>query len=161
MVAMVQKKTFAQRHSLLDRLLPVIFFVVLVTFGAMLIPVRYPLAISNGKIEPNVVHPGEQVKIEWQQNWYDLCPITVMRVFIGSDDIKQEARRFTVEPPPEKGVRMRVSTVTIPAKLPLGRAIYSAQITPHCWFDYIWQREYRTPDIAMTVVAPPPPAGPH
>lgn len=126
----------------------------------VLIPTSEPVNVSNGKVTPNVVSPGDFATIDWHQTWNQLCPITVTREFVGYDEVKLTMAKMDRDPPPTLMSVDRSGVIVVP-HLPPGHAVYRATIEPHCWFDtIIYQRSYKTPDIGFMVVSRPPP-GPH
>lgn len=145
------------RKTLTEQFWPAVLAMVVVLIGATLIPIHYPVHVSQGQITPDIVHPGEKVQVRWRQDWHDLCPITVQREFVGADSFKKTSATLLYEPPAEKGWFPYTGEIVVP-ELPAGEAYYHSVITPHCWVDrLIWQRSYRTPDIAVTIVKPVPP----
>lgn len=146
------------QKTLLDQVRPGLIAAVLVVAGALLIPVHYPVQVSNGSIEPGVVRPTEKAEVQWEQNWRELCPVTVTREFVGSDGFKKTAAPYLLRPPRVTGTSPYRGPIVIP-DLPAGDATYRSIIQPHCWIDNLWQRTYHTPEIRLTML-PPLPAGP-
>lgn len=129
---------------------------VLFVVGVIFIPTSYPVDVEAGYATPKTVRPGEQVAVDWRVTWNHLCQITVTREWIDSAAIKHVAAKEDFEPPKSTGTKTRSSDLTIPL-LPPGQAYYRATIEPHCWVDSLWQRSYRTPDVAITVLPAVPP----
>lgn len=117
----------------------------------MIIPIHYPVAFSDGTIKPDTVRAGDEVHVVGLQDWRYLCRVTVTREFVGSDGFKKTSAPMVFDPPNEVGMIKFRGPVTIP-ELPEGRATYHIVVQPHCWVDGVWQRSYRTPDIAVTIV---------
>lgn len=147
-----------KRKTILDQVSPGLIAAVLVVAGVLIIPIRYPVQVSNGLIEPGIVRPTEKAEVQWDQDWRELCPVTVTREFVGSDGFKKTAAPYLLQPPRETGKSPYRGLVIIP-DLPVGEASYRSIIQPHCWIDAIWQRTYHTPEIRLTML-PPTPAGP-
>lgn len=148
-----------KRKTLVERIGPPLSAALLVAVGAMLIPVSYPVYVTNGKITPDVVTAAEPVKVYWLQNWKQLCPVTVTREFIGNDGFKVTAAHYDLQPPDKKGISDYHGTLIVPT-LPVGKAYYRSTIEPHCWIDLLYQRSYKTPEVEVAVVKAPP-SGPH
>lgn len=142
--------------TMLEQTGPGLLAALVVLAGFVLIPVHYPLHVTEGRITPDIVRPGDQVKIEWRQEWRDLCPITVTREFVGADSFRKIAATLENQPPKARGVIPYSGTLVVP-DLPPGDAFYHSVIQPHCWIDALWQRTYRTPEVAVMVVKATPP----
>lgn len=150
-IAMPTQKTLA------EQLRPAMLAAALVLAGVLLIPIGYPVHVSNGAIVPAVARPGDKGEVRWDQNWTHLCPVTVVREFVGADGFKSTSAPYLLDPPAAKGYSVYRGPIVIPNLLP-GEASYHSIIRPHCWVDrLIWQREYRTPEIRMTLLPTTPP----
>lgn len=146
------------QKTLIEQVRPGLIAVVLVLAGVLLIPVQYPVKVSDGSIEPHVVRPTDKAQVRWEQDWHELCPVTVIREFVGSDGFRKTAAPYLLQPPRQKGKSPYRGPIVIP-DLPAGDAFYHSIIQPHCWIDNLWQRTYRTPEIRLTML-PAAPAGP-
>lgn len=150
--------TVAQRKTLLEQIRPGLAAVALVLAGYFVIPVHYPVVVTNGSITPDVVRPAEKAEVRWLQDWRDLCAVTVTREFVGSDGFRKTAAPYEYPAPKAKGLVPYSGTMIVP-ELPAGDAYYHSVIQPHCWIDAIYQRSYKTPEIRLTML-PTAPAGP-
>lgn len=148
-LALPSQKT---RKTMAEQLRPALVAAAAVAVGVLLIPVGYPVHVTNGAILPHVARPGDRGEVRWDQNWTHLCPVTVTREFVGADGFKNTAAPFDLAPPDAKGVSTYRGPIVLP-NLPAGDAYYHSIIRPHCWVDrLIWQREYRTPEIRVTML---------
>lgn len=147
------------RKTLIEQINPAIAAFAMVMVGIIVIPVHYPVIPSKGHITPNIVRPMERAEVHWKQHWYDLCPVTVTREFIGSDGIQKVGVPYVLQPPQIKGDTPFDGTIIIP-DLPPGETGYQATLQPHCWIDAIWQRVYKTDEIKITMLPALPPSGP-
>lgn len=144
--------TLPQKKTLLEQATPGIVAVGLVLAGYLFIPVHYPVQVTNGSITPGIVRPGDKVEVRWLQDWRDLCPLTITREFIGADGFRKTAAPYDYPAPKAKGPIPYTGTMVVP-DLPVGNAYYHSVIQPHCWLDRIWQRNYRTPEITLTMIS--------
>lgn len=145
-----------KRKTLLEQVWPAGLAVVLVVAGALLIPVRYPVEVSNGSITPAVARGGDKGEVKWDQDWRELCSVTVTREFVGADGFRKTSAPYLLQPPKQTGIATYRGPIVIP-DLPVGDAYYHSLIQPHCWIDSIWPRSYRTPEIRLTMLPPAPP----
>lgn len=145
-----------QRKIMFEQVRPAILAIALVAAGTILIPVQYPVQVSQGKIVPDVVRAADDVGVHWVQNWRELCPVTITREFIGSDGFLKTAAPYEMKPPAKTGTSPFNGNVVIPA-LPDGSASYRSKIEPHCWVDLLYQRHYYTPEVRIVVVQKTPP----
>lgn len=141
-----------KRRTLLEQIQPATVAVILVVIGTILIPIHYPVHVSDGKMVPDIVRPAEVAQVKWTQNWNTLCPVTVTREFVGSDGFPKTALPYELKPPLKTGVSPYEGKVIIPG-LPVGPASYRSKIEPHCWIDAIYQRHYYTPEIHIQMLA--------
>lgn len=148
------------RKTLIEQINPALAALAVIAVGVVIIPVHYPVIASDGRIDPSIVRPAEMGEVHWKNHWFELCPVTVTREFIGSDGFRKTAAPYVLQPPPQKGPAPFDGPIIIP-DLPAGQTGYQATIQPHCWIDAIWQRVYKTPEIKITMLPALPPAGPH
>ncbi len=151
-LALPRQKTLYEQAS------PAGLAIALFVAGVLIIPIHYPVQVTQGRISPNVVRPAEKAQVSWIQNWRELCPLTITREFVGSDGFRATAAPYEFLPPEAKGLYPYSGTMVVPT-LPPGETSYHSTITPHCWIDKVWQRSYRTPEIRLTML-PASPAGP-
>ncbi len=147
-----------KQKTMLENLAPALFACALFAAGAAIIPVHYPVKVTNGTITPAVVRPADKVEVGWLQDWRDLCDVTITREFIGSDGFRKTAAPYEYRAPKAKGLMPYTGPMIVP-DLPAGDAFYHSTIQPHCWIDRVWQRSYKTPEIRLTMI-PAAPAGP-
>lgn len=131
--------------------------------GATLVMIGYsqsfPMEPTNGNLVSTTpdgqqlegpIIPGGRVEVSWHQNWHRLCPLTIHRVITGSDNVSKRPGTFDIAPPETIGVQVASGNFIFPL-VPPGRAVYKAEIEPHCLIDKIWQRSYTTPDVVVMV----------
>lgn len=148
------KKTVVR--TLLEQAPGAIIGIALLGFLGWLIPTTsQPMVPSNGVIAPNVVRPGDKVKVDWSQQWDELCPLKITREFVGSDDFKAPGVTFVVDPPPTRGTHYPTPRDLWIPKLPTGPAYYQSTIEPLCpWDILVHQRKYHSPPIKVLVLPP-------
>lgn len=147
------------RKTLIENVNPALAALVAVALGIMVIPVHYPVSVSNGRITPSIARPGDKGEVLWDQDWRELCPVAVTREFIGSDGFRKTGAPYLLQPPREKGRSQYRGPIVIP-DLPVGEAVYHSIVQPHCAIDSVWPRSYKTPEIKITMLPPLQPPGP-
>lgn len=102
-------------------------------FAMFVLYAREPMEFVSAEARTSVVAPGAQISIEWEQEWHRRCEGFSTRVLRTAHGELKTLEGVAVRPPDQTGVRMSISTITIPANLPEGQTSLWTTVTMRCW----------------------------